>query len=616
MMLTHGFWIILPICIALLAVTVTRAPAGLLLLLCLCIMALLWKIKIKNRSLLSLLTQCVAMKSVGWLGNRQRNRLEKDTQEIHRVQEETLLKRLRKHSDTVYGKLYEFSSIKDTETFKHRHPVTNYDHYEKFVDRVAKGEQKVLISENPLILAMTSGTSGSSRMLLSTKDTNTDFFLQGVTVCLDAMRRAFPATECLQKTLKLFYSPLIRQSEAGIPIGPNSSTPASSRYMLYLYTTPALVYQVLNERDALYLHLLFGLKDRNLGMLESNFCSTIFYAFRALEEHWRDLVMDVEVGMISSALNLKADVRCGLEKLMKPDPERAAELTAQFEEGFERIALRLWPQLHLVLAVDSGSNQIYGEMLRQHYCKDVPFYSPFYAATEGLIGVNLWPLQESRQYLLCPRSMFCEFIPEEDLESEQPKTLLMEQLKEGHSYELLVTNASGLFRYPIGDIVKVVGFHNQCPKVEFQYRRGQMLNVRGEKVSELLFLGALKRAVMQWPGARLIDYSCVESGILGNASGIAQPHYLVFVELKGLRNLSEEQRYKLDQSLQEDSSIYKSYRIKGSIGPMRVQLVRNGSFEELKDHMVAFSSVSSSTFKMQRVIRRKEFADFLLQRAL
>lgn len=48
------------------------------------------------------------------------------------------------------------------------------------------------------------------------------------------------------------------------------------------------------------------------------------------------------------------------------------------------------------------------------------------------------------------------------------------------------------------------------------FRHGQMLSVRGEKVSESLFLGALKKAVTQWPGARLIDYSCVESGILGN----------------------------------------------------------------------------------------------------
>ncbi len=43
-----------------------------------------------------------------------------------------------------------------------------------------------------------------------------------------------------------------------------------------------------------------------------------------------------------------------------------------------------------------------------------------------------------------------------------------------------------------------------------------MLSVRGEKVSESLFLGALKRAVTQWPGAKLIDYSCVESGVLGD----------------------------------------------------------------------------------------------------
>uniref|UniRef100_A0A8C1BIX2 GH3 domain containing n=1 Tax=Cyprinus carpio carpio TaxID=630221 RepID=A0A8C1BIX2_CYPCA len=576
MMQTHQrLWIILPCFIALLAVTITCAPAGSLVLLCLCCMALLWKIKIKNRSILSLLAQYVTVKAVGWLGSRQRNRLESDTRDIHRVQEETLLQRLQKHSDTVYGKHYAFRSIKDTETFQQQHPVTDYNHYEKFVERVAKGEQNVLISEKPLILAMTSGTSGSSRMLLSTKDTNTEFFLQGVTICLDAMRHTFPATDCLQKTLKLFYSPIFRQSEAGIPIGPNSSTPASSKHMLHLYTTPAPVYQ----------------------------------------ERWKDLVVDVEVGMINSNLSLKADVRRALEKLMKPDPERAAELTAQFEEGFERIALRIWPQLHLVLTVDSGSNQIYGEMLRRQYCKDIPFYSPFYAATEGLIGVNLWPQQESRQYLLCPRSMFCEFIPEEDLDSERPKTLLMEQLQEGHNYELLVTNASGLFRYRIGDVVKVVGFHNQCPKVEFQYRRGQMLSVRGEKVSESLFLGALKKAVTQWPGARLIDYSCVESGILGSASGIAQPHYLVFVELKGVRNLSEEQRYKLDHCLQEDSDIYRSFRMKGSIGPMRVQLVREGTFQELKDRMMAFSSASSNNFKMQRVIRSREFADFLLQRA-
>ena len=95
------------------------------------------------------------------------------------------------------------------------------------------------------------------------------------------------------------------------------------------------------------------------------------------------MVEDIERGKISGALSLDPKVRAGLEALMKPDPERAAQLRAHFQEGFRGIAKSLWPNLHLVLAVDSGSNQIYGEMLRDNYCKGVPFYSPFYAATEG-----------------------------------------------------------------------------------------------------------------------------------------------------------------------------------------------------------------------------------------
>ncbi|XP_022541162.2 GH3 domain-containing protein [Astyanax mexicanus] len=577
---------------------------------------LLWRnvslqLKARSRTVWSLLNQYLAVRFVTWLGKRQREKLEKDTLDIRRVQEETLLKRLSKNADTLYGRQFEFSSIKDSEEFRRCHPVTVYDHYRELVQQVSSGAENVLITGRPLILAMTSGTSGSSNMLLSTKDTSTDFFLQGVCVGVDAMRKAFPGSLSLQRTLKLFYSPTVRHSEGGIPIGPNSSTPTSSKHMLHLYTTPAPAFQVLNERDALYLHLLFALKDPHVGTIESNFCSSVFYAFRALEERWEELVDDVEVGGISRTLELDGQVRLALEKLLRPDPGRASELRAQFSEGFQGIALRVWPHLHLVLAVDSGSNHIYGDLLRQHYCKDLPFYSLFYAATEGLIGVNLWPLEEKRQYLLCPRSMFCEFLPEEDLDSEQFQTLLMHQVEEGKNYELVITNATGLYRYRIGDIVKVAGFHNQCPVVEFLYRRGQMLNVRGEKVSEAMFLGALKNAVSQWPGAKLVDYCCAESGILGDSSGGAQPHYQVFLELKGVRNLTEEQRYKLDCCLQTDSAVYRSFRIKGSIGPMRVQLVSQGAFEELKGHMVSFSN-TSNTFKMHRVIRKKEYADFLL----
>lgn len=163
----------------------------------------------------------------------------------------------------------------DIKEFQACHPITTYTHYQDLINHIAAGEEKLIIAEKPLILAMTSGTSGSSAMLLSTKDTNTEFFLQvkslldddddgvahalrkeilliilavcfhqGVTVCLDAMQQAFPETKSLQRTTKFFYTPTFRQSEAGIPIGPNSSTPASSRHILNLYTTPAPAFKV------------------------------------------------------------------------------------------------------------------------------------------------------------------------------------------------------------------------------------------------------------------------------------------------------------------------------------------------------------------------------------
>ncbi|KAG7248517.1 hypothetical protein CRUP_012137, partial [Coryphaenoides rupestris] len=168
-------------------------------------------------------------------------------------------------------------------TFRERHPVTDYEHYRKLIERVAAGEERVILAERPLILAMTSGTSGPSAMLLSTGDTNSEFFMQGVCVCLDVMHSVFPRTNSLQRTTKFFYNPTLRQSEAGIPIGSNSSSPASSRHMLMnLYTTPAPAFQAPSERDALYLHLLFALRDPTVGTLESNFSSTLFYAFTTL----------------------------------------------------------------------------------------------------------------------------------------------------------------------------------------------------------------------------------------------------------------------------------------------------------------------------------------------
>ena len=66
--------------------------------------------------------------------------------------------------------------------------------------------------------------------------------------------------------------------------------------------------QVLSEPDALYLYTLFALKDRNLGVVESNFVSAVELFFRSLRRDFPRLIADVANGTISADLQIDAAV--------------------------------------------------------------------------------------------------------------------------------------------------------------------------------------------------------------------------------------------------------------------------------------------------------------------
>ena len=61
---------------------------------------------------------------------------------------------------------------------------------------------------------------------------------------------------------------------------------------------------------------------------------------------------------------------------------------------------------------------------------------------------------------------FSTFYSDED----QPDTLLIDEIKEGESYEVVLTNMDGLYRFRFGDVIKVAGFYNKSPIIEIQFR--------------------------------------------------------------------------------------------------------------------------------------------------
>ncbi len=65
------------------------------------------------------------------------------------------------------------------------------------------------------------------------------------------------------------------------------------------------------------------------------------------------------------------------------------------------------------------------------------------------------------------------------------------EIQEGIEYELVISQKGGLYRYPMKDIVKVIGFIEATPLLEFVGRSSQTSDLVGEKIHESEALNAL-----------------------------------------------------------------------------------------------------------------------------
>lgn len=575
-----------------------------------------------NHTIRTSIDHYIAISSLSWIGWYMRRKLEKSTKNVKQSQDELLLKRLKDNVDTLYGRKYKFGNIKNRDDFVIAHPLTSISHYEPYIQKMLQTEncENILTAKKPIQFAVTSGTSGKSSILPMTSEQRIAFFTNGIAIVYDSLLQAYPESKQIQKSLKFFYTPRWRESDGGLPIGPNSSSPTNSKQVLSIYSTPRPGFEILSEPEALYIHLLFGLKDKYIGMLEANFSSIILIAFRALELQYESIINDIELGIVKPDLKISDDVRDELNKLLNPDKKRANELREAFKGGVSGLARRIWPECHLVLSADTGVFSLPASILQDTYCKGIPIYSPLYAASEGLLGVNIWPQDKPSKYMLVPGYMFFEFIPVENCEEHQPKTLFMDQIELGKEYELVITNAGGLYRYRFGDVVKIAGFHNQCPVIEFMYRQGQFLNVRGEKTSEKTFYNVLMEASNKWEDTKVFDYCCAESVLINEKGGKDYaPFYHVFLEFNseyGDMLLTEDQKNEIDNILCNMSYVYGSFRKKGSIQKMMVYTVKPGTFQGLRQFAIETTTASANQYKIPRVVKTREAAAFMMKNVI
>ena len=398
------------------------------------------------------------------------------------TQSEFLLDRIRRCENTAFGRDHRFSSFKTVEDFQRNFPVCDFSHFEGYINRMANGEKDAFFGDRDglVMFLASSGTTGKNKILPISVQGARDLQDQVLFGAYQwELRKRFPWD--LTRMLTVSNSAVIHNhTKAGHKVGVVSSVIYSklNEMSTLLTTTPPLSLPLKNEFVCNYVHALFGLRDKDISMIRNVFIYQFLTLIRSIKLNHKDLVDDIRRGRIKEDLDIDADLRSEINGHLSPMPERAAELEREFAKGFDGLVQRIWPKVSRISGIWSGStNTMYYEEARQLLGPDIPVLSFSLMASEGFLGANLEVTRPGPpRYTLIPSTAYYEFLPIvgdhiPPLADVRPRDLLLShQLRVGGQYELFITNPSGLFRYRIGDIVRVAGFYQQAPQVEFLYR--------------------------------------------------------------------------------------------------------------------------------------------------
>lgn len=286
---------------------------------------------------------------------------------------------------------------------------------------------------------------------------------------------------------------------------------------------------------------------------------------------------DIEKGIIDQSVVVAPDIRKRLEKKLRPLPERAAQLRAEFQKGFDTpIIPRIWPNVGWLYGMGTGSLSLYAKKLRRYIGEELPIHYLGYAASEGLMAV---PLElDSFEYALLPQNGFYEFLPLDSPEGTKPLTI--GELTPGTDYEIILTNLSGLYRYRIGDVVRVTGYYKETPKITFMYRLNQIANITGEKISQQAF-DLLIDDLSRITGTQFAGHSLYAD------RGTSPGHYVVLLEPVEPLPAKESETYAriFEERLCETNAfVYPQIR-NGALGHCEVRFLRTGANEEYREFL-------------------------------
>lgn len=455
-----------------------------------------------------------------------------------RTNEDLLLQILHDNRNTEYGRKYGFGGIRSADEYRKKVPLSNYDDYASYIERmIKKGEHNLITAYNVVQYAVTSGSVGVQKIIPMTEQSMSvyeeSFFARTTALAsryyMQKYGHTLPVGKCLNMLETESYT-----AEDSTPKGSVSGA-VSGRFrdiFPLLMISPEPVQIPRSNMNMNYMKARFALEDSGITFILSAFMTNIVDMMNYIRSNWEMITDDIEKGTINE--NVCDEVsRALIMPYIRKRPKRAQELRDVFSQGFDTpIIPRIWKKLTWVCSIGTGSFATYTEKFRKYAGSSIAIDHFAYAASEGMFATTV-KMNDTRFAPLL-KSCFFEFLPADAPEGSND-TLFLDELEDGKDYEIIITNLSGFYRYRIKDVIRVVGFYNNCPMITFAYRKSQLVNVAAEKMTEEHMDEAVRRMKKEL-NCEFNDYAIyVDSeGAVSRYVVLLEPDHPIPVDAEGI----------------------------------------------------------------------------------
>lgn len=388
-----------------------------------------------------------------------------------------------------------------------------------------------------------------------------------------------------------------------------------------VYTSPNEAILCADSFQSMYTQMLCGLLERHQVLrLGAVFASGLLRAIRFLQLNWQQLAADIRTGTLNSKITDPELKEC-MERTLKPDSELAEFVAEQCgEENWEGIITRIWPNTKYLDVIVTGAMAQYIPTL-DYYSGGLPMACTMYASSECYFGLNLNPMCKPSEvsYTIMPNMAYFEFLPYDPNSMGLDPTRLVDlvDVEVGREYELVISTYAGLYRYRVGDILRVTGFHNSAPQFHFVRRKNVLLSIDSDKTDEAelqLAVDNASKLVLEKLNASVVEYTSFAD------TKTIPGHYVIYWELLVKDSAEPPSSESLSQcclAMEESlNSVYRQCRVAdNSIGPLEIRVVKSGTFEELMDYAIS-RGASINQYKVPRCVNFTPIMELLDSRVV